>query len=349
MTEASDDERMCRLWMTLFGRKPIQGHGCDVSLPSFLEMSDYEQITHMAHHGSLEFMQLLFDIRMVKYHDIQQQWNSALYMIGLRGHLHLIPLFVKMCVGFNLLHVCDGAVEAGNWSIIQHVITEYPDMINIQEMYKTFSSCYINNQEPIWRWIFDRYKNQIQWHLVMENILMSESSISTIREQMMFLSQLLLSEKIQVNWNYNFYKVCSRDASLVEMYIQNGASDFGSGLCAACDSGNDEVVKILAKRAGNVLTQKEWNRGVDEACDSGRVLTVKLISELHPDINWNKCLATACYSRHTELIDLSISKGANNWHDCIRCLIGGVDPKMSADETNKFYDLLEFFYQKINV
>lgn len=151
------------------------------------------------------------------------------------------------------------------------------------------------------------------------------------------------------NWNSGLFMACrGGNMDICNLMISKGADDWNMGLCGACNSDNLEIVNLMISHGAC-----EWNWGLRSACEYGKLNMVNfmiskgadawesalynacngcydcgdisqnnseriniinlLITKIGIICNWNWILKGACRGGNIDIVNLIISKGANNW------------------------------------
>lgn len=148
---------------------------------------------------------------------------------------------------------------------------------------------------------------------------------------------------------------------LAKLFMSKGVSDFSTGLRFACDNRHYELANII-------VSSDNWNdnnsfflSSLEIVCRHGQLELAKLLVYKSTNINLNilnKCLIVACYLDSTkkeidvlELVNLFISRGANNFDEAINgaCTSDNVLLAQFLIDNNKSNCTTQFDFNKLMV
>lgn len=135
------------------------------------------------------------------------------------------------------------------------------------------------------------------------------------------------------------------------------------GLIGACEGGHLDIFKLYVGDVGMVSNKNNYFDLLYNACRSGNINLVRYI--MNCDINgnittsnnshwnllqyWNNCLRHACLSNiiNVEIINLTISKGANDWDGSLyfACKTGKTGKTDKTGDVS-YLEIIEFFISK---
>ncbi len=123
-----------------------------------------------------------------------------------------------------------------------------------------------------------------------------------------------LGTEMKYSWAFGF--ACgNNDRDIIDLLIENGANDFGSGLSYACKGGHKSIVNLIIKlEKESERIYKFWecrepifNKGLTSACGYGHRDLVNLMIE-HGAYNFDKGLYAACSGGQKDIAELMIKK-----------------------------------------
>lgn len=139
------------------------------------------------------------------------------------------------------------------------------------------------------------------------------------------------------NWNSGLCGACKGGhLDIVKFAILKGADDWQTAFLDACVGGNLDVVKLVIFESENTKDNQlvlDLNRGFYYACTHGssNMQMINLLISKGAN-NWNYGLAGACNGVDMDLVQLMISKGANDWN---LGLAEVCDGKYKSDKSDK--------------
>lgn len=137
-----------------------------------------------------------------------------------------------------------------------------------------------------------------------------------------------------INWNRCLHNACyGGSMEIVDFVIKNAKTkentnitDWNKGLHIACGEGHIDIIKCMISMGAN-----DWHDAAYGSCRSKHIeITKYMISKGFGNLdNVNKLFVYACGEGLTEIAELLIKNGANNWGDgsyvaCMRGYIGCV-------------------------
>ena len=105
------------------------------------------------------------------------------------------------------------------------------------------------------------------------------------------------------------YKKCLEgDINEVQQSLENGKTDFNSGLRGACCGGHKNIALLMIEKGAN-----DWNNGLYCACRHGHMDIALFMMEKGAK-DYNDALWAAKLSGHKDLMLLMLKKGANKFN-----------------------------------
>lgn len=138
----------------------------------------------------------------------------------------------------------------------------------------------------------------------------------------------------ECNWNDCLYHACfSGSIKCVNLCIKNGANNWDAGLHNACCGNSVEIVKLMIKNGANPMVE---NGGIhipiseclEQACRIGNLEIINILVNLIPQTGlnywdgrdmWDAGLHGACRGGHLDLVELMITKGAEDFNTGMQC------------------------------
>ena len=120
----------------------------------------------------------------------------------------------------------------------------------------------------------------------------------------------LLKYKILCNPHANDYLGHASyiaDVALIRLMLKRGA-DVNDGLPGACQGGHIDIVDLMINNGAT-----EWNNGLNRACFGGHRNIVERMIEKGAN-DWNGGLRSACEGGDRHIVDFMIEKGAGDWN-----------------------------------
>ena len=142
------------------------------------------------------------------------------------------------------------------------------------------------------------------------------------------LVNLMISKGADDYFGDGLYEACAGGYSdiidlLLQIYFTSNnnivcSNYLNAGLEGACYGGYKDLIYLMIDFLEKRQKNPKWDEAFYGACEGGHIdiayLTIDMLEKYQKIPDWNRGLYWACRGGHKEIVDIIISKGANNWH-----------------------------------
>lgn len=130
-----------------------------------------------------------------------------------------------------------------------------------------------------------------------------------------FITIKLVTKTDFYDWDRGLLAACrSGNKQIIKYMVSKGATDWEECLEDVCERGDFKMAKFVIKNCINEKNNNRFRNGFISACMGGYTEIVELM--ITNGVNdWNAGLRYACRGGHFEIVEFLISKGADDWYD----------------------------------
>lgn len=255
-------------------------------------------------------------------------YSTAMYCAGLGGHLNIVEFMISIGAD-NFIEGLSGACLGGHLFIVKFLIEKLNEDAILSLNCVFHHACYSGNLELVkymiangvnaWESGFNRACHG--GHMPIVQLMISK--LTEIDE--FNRDDLRGLDYACIGGNIDIVKLMI-DLTFQDTKTSKTSTKWFSALYNACENGHMSVVQLIISASGglegsNIYT---WSHALQWACQSGNMDLVRLIiskiegsdesSKIYTPI-WNMGFIKACNFNNTPIVQLMISKGANDWHN----------------------------------
>lgn len=220
-----------------------------------------------------------------QYRDITLVENSYLYDMMLcacrKGHIEIINRLVK--------------------------IPTYNYYIKVNEMWQNglYGACLGGRID-----IFKLYEKQVSYDkYFMKRCLDRACESGNINLVRYIMNKPEIGKLCTDGINVCLQNAClSNSLEIINIFIDNGATNWEEGLGSACSRGHVEIAELMITKGA-----KNLNTCLYEACQCGHIEIIKLLVSKGAS-DWDRGLKGACKGGHINIVEYMINKGATDWN-----------------------------------
>lgn len=275
------------LWVTGFSKACLKGHVDIVKLvfSKYLEEeSDEDLIIELLDDGMFDAGKgghkgVLLFLNSHYGSNYNPSWNAGIMGACEGGHKDIVEFIYSKDYSIHIMQVFSDACRYGHMDIVLFAISKMA-RFNLTEL------------------LLDAYKNE-NLELVQSMILNNHSDWFT-------------------------YACLYGHNDIVKSIMSNFKSGLKIGIDNACIEGHKNIVEFFinfydGNNDDSRYLQNDLNNAFEYACGNGRIDIIELLfSKSNTKWNWNSGLFNACTYNRVEVAKLMISKGANNFNDCLK-------------------------------